>query len=91
MSNPMFIGQLFKTLRVDHEDQTVHFQTRGGQIGRVSNLNGTDKIEPGDLLIVGQNGWEIAPSDLWHDSGQIGAVRRVMDDGSIIVDSGVGS
>lgn len=90
MSNPMFIGQLFKTLRVDHEDQTVHFQTQGGQIGRVSNLNGTDKIEPGDLLIVGQNGWEIAPSDLWHDSGQIGAVRRVMDDGSIIVDSGVG-
>ncbi|SHV67508.1 cell division protease ftsH protein [Mycobacteroides abscessus subsp. abscessus] len=90
MSNPMFIGQLFKTLRVDHEDQTVHFQTQGGQIGRVSNLNGTDKIEPGDLLIVGQNGWEFAPSDLWHDSGQIGAVRRVMDDGSVIVDSGVG-
>ncbi|KDS92715.1 hypothetical protein DHOM_09305 [Dermabacter hominis 1368] len=86
----MFIGQLFKTLRVDHEDQTVHFQTQGGQIGRVSNLNGTDKIEPGDLLIVGQNGWEFAPSDLWHDSGQIGAVRRVMDDGSVIVDSGVG-
>lgn len=90
MSNPMFIGQLFKTLRVDHEDQTVHFQTQGGQIGRVSNLNGTDKIEPGDLLMVGQNGWEFAPSDLWHDSGQIGAVRRVMDDGSVIVDSGVG-
>lgn len=90
MSNPMFIGQLFKTLRVDHEDQTVHFQTQGGQIGRVSNLDRTDEIEPGDLLIVGQNGWETAPSDLWHDSGQIAAVRRVMDDGSVIVDSGVG-
>lgn len=90
MSNPMFIGQLFKTLRVDHEDQTVHFQTQGGQIVRISNLDGTDEIEPGDVLIVGQNGWETAPSDLWHDSGQIAAVRRVMDDGSVMVDSGVG-
>lgn len=90
MNDPMFIGQLFRTLRVDHADQTIHFQTQGGQVGRVSNLEGIDEVQPGDLIMVGQNGWEIAPNELWHDSGQIAAVRRVMDDGSVLVDSGVG-
>lgn len=90
MNDPMFIGQLFRTLRVDHADQTIHFQTQGGQVGRVSNLEGIEEVQPGDLIMVGQNGWEIAPSDLWRESGQIAAVRRVMDDGSVLVDSGVG-
>lgn len=90
MNDPMFIGQLFRTLRVDHADQTIHFQTQGGQVGRVSNLEGIEEVQPGDLIMVGQNGWEIAPSDLWRESGQIAAVRRVMEDGSVLVDSGVG-
>lgn len=90
MNDSMFIGQLFRTLRVDHADQTIHFQTQGGQVGRVSNLDGIDEVQPGDLIMVGQNGWEIAPSDLWRESAQIAAVRRVTDDGSLLVDSGVG-
>lgn len=90
MSDQLFIGQLFKVLRIDPDDQTVHFQTQNGNVGRVSGLEGIDDLEPGDVIIVGQNDWEIAPADVWHESNSIATVRRVLDDDSILVDSGVG-
>lgn len=90
MSDPLFVGQLFKVLRVDTDDLTIHFQTQNGQTGRVSGLEGIAEVKPGDVIIVGQNDWEFAPEDVWHESSQIAAVRRVLDDGSVLVDSGVG-
>ncbi|MCK6212140.1 AAA family ATPase [Georgenia sp. EYE_87] len=90
MSNPWLVGRLFKVLRVDVEDATIHFQTQNGDVGRVSGLPDTEQVEVGDVLLVGQNDWEFAPDDLWHQSNQITTVRRVLDDGSVLVDSGVG-
>jgi transitional endoplasmic reticulum ATPase len=90
MSDPLFVGQLFKVLRVDTDDLTIHFQTQNGQTGRVSGLDGIAEVEPGDVIILGQNDWEFAPEDVWRESSQIAAVRRVLDDDSVLVDSGVG-
>lgn len=90
MNGPRLIGQLFKVLRVDADDATIHFQTQNGNVGRVSGLQNTQNVEVGDVLLVGQNDWEFAPHDLWHQANQITTVRRVLDDGSVLVDSGVG-
>ncbi|WP_127571817.1 AAA family ATPase [Georgenia faecalis] len=90
MSAPAFFGQLYKVLRVDADDATIHFQTQNGNVGRVSGLQETEEVEVGDVLLVGQDGWEFAPEDLWRQSNQITTVRRVLDDGSVLVDSGVG-
>ncbi|MDJ0355669.1 hypothetical protein [Paenarthrobacter sp. PH39-S1] len=90
MSNQVFEGQLFNVLRVDAADGTIHFQTQTGNHGRASGLQNMDRIAVGDVLLVGQNGWEFAPDDLWHQSNQITTVRRVLDNGSVLVDSGVG-
>ncbi|WGT46739.1 ATP-binding protein [Tessaracoccus lacteus] len=91
MSDAGIVGQLFKVLRVDHDDDTIHFQTQNGQTGRASNLSNIDNVEPGDIIIVGQNSWERAPEDLWRESSQIATVRLVLDDGFVLVDGGIGS
>lgn len=91
MSDAGIVGQLFKVLRVDHDDDTIHFQTQKGQTGRVSNLANIDDVEPGDVILVGQDDWEFAPDDLWQDSNQIATVRLVLDDNTVLVDGGIGN
>ena len=91
MSDTSIVGQLFKVLRVDHDDDTIHFQTQRGQIGRVSNLPNIDSVEPGAIILVGQDAWEFAPDDLWQESNQIATVRLLQDDGTVIIDNGIGS
>ncbi len=90
MSDQVVVGQLFKVIRIDPDDTTIHFQTQSGNIGRVSGLENTEEVGVGDVLLVGQNHWEFAPDDLWHQSSQITTVRKVLDDGTVLVDSGVG-
>lgn len=90
MTDQALIGQLYKVLRIDPEDATIHVQTQNGNVGRISGLAGTREVEIGDVLLVGQNDWDFAPNDLWQQSNQITTVRRVFDDGSVLVDSGVG-
>ncbi len=90
MSEVAIVGQLFRVLRVDHDEAAIHFQNQNGQVGRVSGLVNIDDVKPGDVIIVGQNDWEFAPEDIWRETNQISAVRRVLDDGTVLVDSGVG-
>lgn len=90
MNDVAIVGQLFKVLRVDHDEAVVHFQNQNGQVGRVSGLANIDNVQQGDVIIVGQNDWEFAPDDIWRETNQITAVRRILDDGAVLVDSGVG-
>jgi len=90
MNDMAIVGQLFKVLRVDHDEAVVHFQNQNGQVGRVSGLENIDNVQQGDVIIVGQNDWEFAPEDIWRETNQITAVRRILDDGAVLVDSGVG-
>lgn len=90
MNDVAIVGQLYKVLRIDHDEAVVHFQNQNGQVGRVSGLANIDNVQQGDVIIVGQNGWESAPEDIWRETNQITAVRRILDDGTVLVDSGVG-
>jgi transitional endoplasmic reticulum ATPase len=90
MSDVAIVGQLFKVLRVDHEEAVIHFQNQNGQVGRVSGLLNIESVQQGDVIIVSQNDWEFAPEDIWRETNQITAVRRILDDGGVLVDNGVG-
>lgn len=89
MSQALF-GQLYKVLRIDADDATFHVQTQSGNLGRISGLSGAEAVEVGDILLVGAHDWDFAPQELWMQSNQITTIRRVLDDGSVLVDSGVG-
>lgn len=91
MSDTSIVGQLFKVLRVDHDDDTIHIQTQKGQVGRVSNLSNIDGVEPGAIILVGQDAWEFAPEELWQESTQIATARHLLEDGAVLVDNGIGS
>lgn len=91
MSDTSIIGQLFRVVRVDHHDGTIHFETQNGQTGRVSNMRNIEGVEPGSVILFGQDSWEFAPDDLWQNSSQIATVRHLLDDGTVIVDNSIGS
>lgn len=90
MNDVTIVGQLLKVLRVYHDEAVIHFQNQNGQVGRVAGLTNIDNVQQGDIIIVGQNDWEFAPEDIWRETNQITAVRRILDDGTVLVDSGVG-
>ncbi|MGJ0203045.1 AAA family ATPase [Leucobacter sp. gxy201] len=82
------LGLLVKVIRIDLENLTVHYRMHEGQAGRVSGLSNLENIRVGDVLILGSNGWEQAPDDVWNESRSVAVVRKVIDDGdSFIVDT----
>lgn len=83
------IGNLVRVLRVDAEQLTIHFQLPDGRTGRASGLANLGAVDRGDVLILHDQGWEQAPNDVWHETNSIGIVRRILEDGTVVVDTGV--
>lgn len=92
MSTPApigIVGTLVRVVRTDPDNQTLHFRLPDGRTGRASGLLNLDTIDVGDTIVVSDNGWEQVPNEVWSDQNSIAVVRRVLDDGSILIDSGV--
>lgn len=84
------VGTLVRVIEVDLDNQTIHFQLPDGRTGRASGLTGLDSTNPGDVLVLGDAGWEQVPNSIWRESNSITTVRKLLDDGGVLVDSGVG-
>lgn len=83
------VGAIVRVVNADVEEMTVHFRTQDGRGGRATGLQNLEIVSPGDVLILGEAGWERAPEDIWHESSQITTVRLLLENG-VLVDSGVG-
>jgi transitional endoplasmic reticulum ATPase len=83
------VGTVVKVVSVDPYGQAVHFRLQDGRAGRVSGLTNLEGIRRGEVLILGENHWERAPDDVWPEANSVAIVRRVLEDGSVLLDSGV--
>jgi transitional endoplasmic reticulum ATPase len=83
------VGSLVRVVSVDAENQTVHFRLPDGRTGRASGLQNLETVARGAVLILGDQGWEQAPDDVWPESNSVAVVRGVLDDGAVLIDSGV--
>jgi len=83
------VGSLVRILRVDVDASTIHFRLQDGRTGRASGLARLSQVRRGDLLILGEQSWEKAPDDVWQETNAVGTVRRVLEDGTVLVDADV--
>lgn len=84
------IGTLVKVVGVDPLGQTVHFRLQDGRTGRASGLSNLDLLSRGDVVILTDAGWESAPAGAWPEANSIAVVRRVLDDGTVLLDASLG-
>lgn len=83
------VGTVVKVVSVDPYGQTVHLRLQDGRAGRVSGLTNLEGIRRGEVIILGEDHWEKAPGDVWPEANSVAIVRRVLEDGSVLLDSGV--
>lgn len=84
------VGALVKVVGVDPLGQTLHFRLQDGRAGRASGLPNLELLSRGDVVILTDAGWESAPDDSWPDTNSIAVVRRVLDDGTVLLDASLG-
>lgn len=81
-------GSLVKVVRIDAENYTVHYRMQNGMIGSASGLTNLETISIGDALILGTQGWERAPEDIWYEPKSVAVVKSVLDNGdSLVIDT----
>jgi transitional endoplasmic reticulum ATPase len=83
-----FIGDLMRVIHIDPYDQSVHVKYQNGRSARV-NFSSDNIPDEGDLILVNEHGWEIAPEETWFASNSIAVVRKILDDGSAVIDDGI--
>lgn len=82
-------GTLLKVLHVDEDNGVLHARSLDGRILRVSGFR-YDFPERGDVVLVGNGGWQIAPAEVWVASSSVATVRQVIEDGTVLIDDGLG-
>lgn len=82
------VGNLVQILHVEHTNQTVHCRLQDGRATRFT-INSGDLPERGDIILLGENRWEPAPSEAWLVNNFIAVVRQVLDEGDVLIDDGL--
>lgn len=88
-AEPLITGNLVKIVGVNSNDDTVYFRVSDGRTGRNSNWVGA-LPDRGDLFIIGEDGWESAPREAWPETNSIAVVKRVLDDGTVLLGASLG-
>lgn len=83
---PVTAGSLIQVVSVDPDDGTVYFRVSDGRTGRDSGWAG-EVPRRGDLFLLGEYGWEPAPPEAWPQRNSIAVVRRVLDDGTVLLEA----
>jgi transitional endoplasmic reticulum ATPase len=84
-----FQGTLMKVMLVDPDNYTFHGQVQNGTTIRLASTY--DSLPSrGDIVIATSNEWRLAPRDLWLASNSVAVVRSISDDGSVLLEEGIG-
>lgn len=84
------VGTLLKVMNVDPDGETLHFRLNDGRTGRASGLSNLEGVRRGDVIILGDQGWEPAPVSTWTEPNSIAVVRRIIEDGTVLLDASLG-
>ena len=84
------VGLLVRVTSVSIEARKIFFQLPNGNHGSVINLPNLEEIRRGAVLILNGDDWDLAPADTWPEPNSISVVRRVLSDGTVLVDDGIG-
>lgn len=88
LDTEIFIGNLFKVSSVDEENATLHVETLNGQRARVTGLSG-ELPNRGSVIILNDDGWELAPSSIWPLDNSVGIVRELTES-RVVIETSLG-
>lgn len=82
-----FQGNLIKVLEVVDGGWAFFGRLANGGTARFS-FGEAVTLERGDVVLIGENRWALAPDAIWPDDTALGVVRRILNDG-LIIETGV--
>jgi transitional endoplasmic reticulum ATPase len=84
-----FDGVLIKVLDLADNGNAFFGRLANGSTARFS-LGQPAPLSRGDIVLVGEDRWFLAPNATWPDESAVGVVRKILDDGVVIETSGGG-
>lgn len=80
-------GDLFRVTHVDEESGTAFVRYADGRTARLTNLE-EGALEKNDVILSHSNGWTLVPEEVWPRSFLTSVVRTILNDGTILGESG---
>jgi len=80
-------GDLFRVIHIDEDSGTVFVRYADGRTARLTNIE-LDSLEKNDVILSHTDGWVIVPEEVWPRSLLTSVVRTILDDGTILGESG---
>lgn len=80
-------GDLFRVIYVDEDSGIVFVRYADGRTARLTNVD-LDTLEKNDVILSTSDGWSIVPEEVWPRSFITSVVRTILDDGTILGESG---
>ncbi|WP_306998615.1 hypothetical protein [Sphingomonas sp. SORGH_AS_0879] len=85
--NGILKGDLMKVIHVDDLSGTVYLRLFDGRTSRITGLaEGT--LHKNDVILSDGNDWRVVPNELWPTSFLTSVVRDVLEDGTVLGESG---
>ncbi len=79
-------GSLARVVRVADNSEVVYAMFQNGNLARLV-ANGPTLIEPGDVVLIGNERWIRVEDDLWHEPKGVGVVRQLLDDDRLLIEA----
>jgi transitional endoplasmic reticulum ATPase len=80
-------GDLFRVIHIDEDSKTVFVRYADGRTARLTNVD-LDMLEKNDVILSNNDGWTMVPEEVWPRSFLTSVVRTILDDGTILGESG---
>ncbi|HEX7783311.1 MAG TPA: AAA family ATPase [Sphingobium sp.] len=80
-------GDLLRVTHIDEDSGTVFVRYADGRTGRLSNVE-MNNLEKNDVILSHSGGWTAVPEDVWPRSFLTSVVRTILEDGTILGESG---
>jgi len=89
VSEDQFVGTPLRVLAIDEDDNSVHALFQSGQI-KYFTVPGGNLPDVGQVILLNDSSYRLAPNDLFRVSNSIAVVRRLQEDGSLLVEAMLG-
>lgn len=80
-------GDLIKVVHVDESSNTIFVRYSDGRTGRIATAD-AHSLSRGQTILVHDDGWVQVPSEVWPSSFMIAVIKDILEDGTILGESG---
>ncbi|MCF4167534.1 AAA family ATPase [Zavarzinia compransoris] len=80
-------GDLFRIIHIDEEFSTIFVRYADGKTARLTNTE-LSKLKKNSVILSNNEKWTVLPEEVWPRSLHISVIRAILNDGTILGESG---